>query len=227
MALITALGLFAVGVLTATFSRLLAEDIADWSQWLIRRLTKTAVSWLPEKRDRYSEEWESDLNDRPGRITKLQSASGFLIAAFKINLTDERNQQIERWLHRIRQIDQCYARVAAAANVLQSGELYDLDQIRFDMESLQLHLKETDRHQRELESEVLSLPNPVQFAAMKKVFARRIRRIDENFDEIIRKAEKAAQGRRTDCGELAYAEENSRDLSPGRAAGQPTEIQLK
>jgi hypothetical protein len=194
MALITALGLFVVGVLTAAFSKLLAEEIADWSQWLIRRLTKTAVSWLPKnQRERYSEEWESDLNDRPGRIMKLRAAAGFLIAAFRINLTDERNQYIERWLQRIRQVDQCYARAAAAANVLQSGELYDFDQIRFDVESLQLHLKETDRHQRELESEVLTLPSPVQFAAMKKLFARRIRRIDENFDEITRKAEQVAQ----------------------------------
>ena len=62
MALITALG---VAVLTAALSKLLAEEIADWSAWLIRRLTKTAVSRLPEnQRERYSEEWESDLNER-------------------------------------------------------------------------------------------------------------------------------------------------------------------
>jgi len=192
MALITALG---VAVLTAALSKLLAEEIADWSAWLIRRLTKTAVSRLPEnQRERYSEEWESDLNERPGRIMKLRSAAGFLRAAFRIYLIDERNQYVERWLQRIRQADQSYARAAAAVNALQSGGLCDFNEsLRSGVDFLQLRLKEAEEIQRSLESNVRDMPGPVQFAAMKKLFARRIREIDERFDRILRQAEQIAR----------------------------------
>jgi hypothetical protein len=98
MALTTALGLFVLSVITAAFSRILAEEIGDWSSWAIRRLIWTAVAWLPEnQRERFAEEWQSHVNDVPGRIGKLCSAVGFLTAAYTMAQTDEHNQIVNAW----------------------------------------------------------------------------------------------------------------------------------
>ncbi len=108
MALTTALGLFALSVLTAAFSRVLAEEIVDLISWTNTSLINTAVAWLPKsRRARLSEEWQSHVNEVPGRIAKLFLALGFLTAAYRIALADECDQRVKDWHRLIVQLDDC------------------------------------------------------------------------------------------------------------------------
>ncbi len=93
MALATGTGLLLLSVLTAVFSRVLAGEFSSWNPWIVRRIIKLAVSWLPEEdRKRYTEEWQSYANEVPGEIGKILSAMGFLLAACKMVLNSWDNQ---------------------------------------------------------------------------------------------------------------------------------------
>lgn len=123
MALTTALGLFVVSVLTAAFSRLLAEEIGEWSQWIIRSLIKTAAALLPdEQRERYGEEWQSHVNEVPGRIGKFYSAASFLTAAYKMALTDEHKTLVEDWLRTLMQLDETDTKAILAMDVIEADK---------------------------------------------------------------------------------------------------------
>ena len=50
MAMMTAIGLFVLSLLTAVLTKIAGEEVEAWSPFIIRRLIKLAVSWLPEKR---------------------------------------------------------------------------------------------------------------------------------------------------------------------------------
>jgi len=116
----TPLGLFVVSVLIAAFSRLLAEEIGDWSSWAIRRLIRTAVAWLPDnQRERFSEEWQSHVHEEPGRIGKLCSAVGFLTAAYEMAQTDEHNQIVEGWQQALAELVDCDSKTLEMTNEIE------------------------------------------------------------------------------------------------------------
>jgi lipopolysaccharide/colanic/teichoic acid biosynthesis glycosyltransferase len=82
MALIMAVGLFLVGVLAAALSQQLTDEFKAWIPWVVKHLVRRAVARLPEdQKDRFTEEWQSHVNEVPGQIGKIYVALGFLSAA--------------------------------------------------------------------------------------------------------------------------------------------------
>jgi exopolysaccharide production protein ExoY len=74
-----------LGVFGAVFSKLLADEFKAWAPSLVARIIAAAVRKLPaEKRERFSEEWKSHINEVPGDIGKFVAACGCLTAAWKI-----------------------------------------------------------------------------------------------------------------------------------------------
>jgi hypothetical protein len=83
--MLTTLGIFAAGVFTAILSTLLADEFADWTPRIVQNLIRLSVARLSNtQRERFQEEWESHVNDVPGKFGKLLCAAGFLVAAYKI-----------------------------------------------------------------------------------------------------------------------------------------------
>lgn len=123
MALITVLGLFVLSVITAAFSRILAEEIGDWSSWAIHRLIRNAIVWLPENlRERFAEEWQSHVNDVPGRIGKLCLAVGFLTASYRMEQTYEQNQLVEEWQKALAELVVADSKTLQAMSELEAKE---------------------------------------------------------------------------------------------------------
>ncbi len=61
---------------------------------ITRSLIKLAVAWLPRsQRERFGEEWQSHVNEVPGKVGKLLCCVGFLFAAYNMALTMERKQE--------------------------------------------------------------------------------------------------------------------------------------
>lgn len=95
MALITSLGLFLVSVLLAVLSRIFAAEVEAWIPSVIRGLINLACSRLPfQYRERFEEEWRSHLDDTPGMLIKLSTAAGFVLAAWKIELSERRSNKV-------------------------------------------------------------------------------------------------------------------------------------
>jgi hypothetical protein len=87
MELITGTISFFSSVLTAAFSQICAAEFSSWNPWMVRRIVKIAVSWLPNtRRERYEEEWQSHVNEVPGEIGKILFAVGLLVAACNVRL---------------------------------------------------------------------------------------------------------------------------------------------
>ena len=56
-----------VEILRAFVSRLLTDELKEWTPRVIERNIRSAVSMLPEsKRERFEEEWRSYINELPG-----------------------------------------------------------------------------------------------------------------------------------------------------------------
>jgi uncharacterized membrane protein len=61
---------------------------------ITRSLIKLAVAWLPQgQRERFGEEWQSHVDEVPGKIGKLLCCVGFLFAAYNMALITRRNQK--------------------------------------------------------------------------------------------------------------------------------------
>lgn len=123
MALITAVALFIVSLLTAVLSRVLAEEIEAWIPSIIRSLIKLAVAWLPEnQRERFDEEWQSHVNEVPGRVGKLLSAAGFLLAAHRMALSFRGKQRVEGWLEMIAKREHSNSEFMKALNEIENDK---------------------------------------------------------------------------------------------------------
>jgi lipopolysaccharide/colanic/teichoic acid biosynthesis glycosyltransferase len=78
-------------VATALISRYLYDELKDWVPWVVRNLIQKATAHLPEEqRDRFSEEWQSHVNDVPGAAAKLWVAAGLIHAARKMSISENR-----------------------------------------------------------------------------------------------------------------------------------------
>jgi lipopolysaccharide/colanic/teichoic acid biosynthesis glycosyltransferase len=70
----------------SVFSRIAADELKAWAPTTVRWLTSVAVVKLPEnQRERFSEEWQSDLGALPGDFAKLVYALDLIRAAYKIS----------------------------------------------------------------------------------------------------------------------------------------------
>jgi hypothetical protein len=124
MAMITAIGLFVLSLLTAVLTKIAAEEVEAWSPFIIRRLIKLAVSWLPEnKRERFDEEWRSHVNEVPGRVGKVLSAAGFLLAAHNMALTFRREHLYEGWLHKVTYFENVVSKIMMVANEIEQDKI--------------------------------------------------------------------------------------------------------
>jgi hypothetical protein len=77
MGLIADLASVAINALTAITAKLVADDVKEWIPDVVEQLINRAVDALPdeESRERYSEQWRSDVADTPGIIRKLWFAA--------------------------------------------------------------------------------------------------------------------------------------------------------
>ncbi|MGO7205161.1 sugar transferase, partial [Rhizobium ruizarguesonis] len=74
------------GVLGSAFSKILADEFKAWRPNIVRRVIGIAASLLSDvDRDRYHEEWSAYLEEVPGDLGKLISASGFVFAALRMS----------------------------------------------------------------------------------------------------------------------------------------------
>ncbi len=106
MALIASIGLFVLSILGAALSGILAKEIEAWSPSIIRGLIMLAVGQLPEKlRERFSEEWQSYVNDVPGVIGKVIEAARFLLAARRMAKIDRRGKEREGWGKKVAELE--------------------------------------------------------------------------------------------------------------------------
>jgi hypothetical protein len=86
---------------------LIASELFAWGPKLSERLMQRAVRNLPpEVQDRMREEWASHLAEIPAGLWRILAASGFLLAANKINLAlrinnEFRNQKTQEERDRI------------------------------------------------------------------------------------------------------------------------------
>jgi len=72
--------------LAALLGKLCADEIKAWLPSITQRIIWLAVLRLPEdQRDRYSEEWQSHLDEVPGEIARLWTACGFFIAVKRVS----------------------------------------------------------------------------------------------------------------------------------------------
>jgi hypothetical protein len=82
---------------TKLLGDMLSEEFKDSLPRIIERVLASAVKRLPEgQRERYSEEWQSHINDVPGRLRKLIVAFGCCRAANKIKRIDSEVSVLER-----------------------------------------------------------------------------------------------------------------------------------
>jgi hypothetical protein len=84
--------LFALfGIFAPAVSRQLADEFKAWTPRLIKYFIQSAVRQLPQvQRKRFTEEWQSHVDEIPGEVGKLVVAFGFLRASSKMSrgLTD-------------------------------------------------------------------------------------------------------------------------------------------
>jgi hypothetical protein len=197
MALTTALGLFVMSVLTAAFSRLLAEEIGDWSQWIIRSLIKTAAAILPEKqRERYVEEWQSHVNEVPGRIGKFCSAASLLTAAYKMARTDELSRLVEGWQQTLMQLQETDAQAILAMDVIEADEdLTSQEKLMSTVARLRLLMPmSTEEHTKLATIAARTASAAPSTLAAKLSHRRHIKRLSKEFDQLARMVQEKAEG---------------------------------
>jgi lipopolysaccharide/colanic/teichoic acid biosynthesis glycosyltransferase len=82
-----AIGRLFSSLLASLLSRFAADELNSWTPVIVKRLKDIAVQKLPpSQRERFAEEWSSDLLEIPGSISRLIYSLGLLRAARTINL---------------------------------------------------------------------------------------------------------------------------------------------
>jgi hypothetical protein len=191
MALMTALEVFVVGVLTAALSRILAEEIADLSSWVIRGLIRAAVAKLPEnQRLRFAEEWHGHVDETPGRIGKLFSAVGFLIAAHKMAMEDERNQFVQHWLQTVAQLEASDLRVSEVIELIEGEKSLSSNEA---LVTIVATLRGMMNHSAELQRKLIPGMNLISSISTslpgRLLYGRSINGLRKGFDELSQVAE--------------------------------------
>ncbi len=88
MATLTAILIFILGIVAASFSNQLSDEFKAWTPRILRRLVTRAVRRRPEcQRHRFAEEWAAHVDEVPGEIGKICVAVGFHWAAYRMRRT--------------------------------------------------------------------------------------------------------------------------------------------
>lgn len=74
----------------AIFGPFMAAEFGAWFGWLHKTIRHAAISIIPsEYRERYEEEWQSNLEDVPGEVGKLLHSVGLLQASLVIRIASK------------------------------------------------------------------------------------------------------------------------------------------
>jgi lipopolysaccharide/colanic/teichoic acid biosynthesis glycosyltransferase len=85
MDLMLAVTIAVLGLLGATFSKILADEFKAWAPCIAKNILRAAVTRLPtDLKERLSEEWLADMDATPGDLGKLLFALGCNVAAIRI-----------------------------------------------------------------------------------------------------------------------------------------------
>jgi hypothetical protein len=85
-----------LGVLGAAVSRQVTDEFKAWTPRMIEWLIRCAVRQLPEdQRERFAEEWRSDINETPGEIGKICVAISLLSAPRKMPKPERTFRSVE------------------------------------------------------------------------------------------------------------------------------------
>jgi hypothetical protein len=86
--------------LTAILLPLILNEVGDWSPWLAVRLVRWTAARLgnPLDAERYAEEWEANLEEMPGKLTRLGVAISITLYAPRLrrSLRRRRARQLDR-----------------------------------------------------------------------------------------------------------------------------------
>ncbi len=68
--------------MTAVVLPLLLAEFGDWCPWLAEHLVRWSARMLgnPAARLRYEEEWAANLNEVPGKLSRLAAAIGYVMS---------------------------------------------------------------------------------------------------------------------------------------------------
>jgi hypothetical protein len=211
MALITGIGLFVMSVLLAALSRIAAEEVAEWIPSMIRSIIRLAVARLPVcQRERFEEEWQSHMSEVPGKLGKLLSAAGLLLASRRMASIARRKKVDNATLF---QIDEVLSKTTLTANTIRAS--VPLAASNPLMNELTLNLSSLRELRNRLASEAVAAParptplavNPLRawhgWVERRKSqwFSQQISRlaaeISEKNDKLLKAIHEAARGDRT------------------------------
>jgi hypothetical protein len=75
-----------LGIILPVLSKLLADECKAWMPWLAKWIIRRATAPMPkDRRGRYTEEWQSHIDEIPGNIAKIFTAADFARAAKKMS----------------------------------------------------------------------------------------------------------------------------------------------
>jgi hypothetical protein len=76
---------------------------------------------LPEKlRERYAEEWQSQVNEVPGVVGKVFDAARFSLAARKMARIERRSNEVESWRQKVAQLEDFQSRLSVVVRSIDS-----------------------------------------------------------------------------------------------------------
>jgi exopolysaccharide production protein ExoY len=74
-------------IIVGILSRLAAEELKAWSPTIVAKFASIAVQRLPtDQKERFTEEWDSDLSSIPGEVSKIIYAFDLIRAAGNISI---------------------------------------------------------------------------------------------------------------------------------------------
>jgi hypothetical protein len=164
MALTAGIGLFTATLLTAALSRLAAEEIVAWTPKIVRLLVKVAVGFLPsDLQERFVEEWQGHEDEIPGNLSKLISAAGLTIAAWRIGVTYRFKHPLARQYRYLAQIEDAHSRGMTALSLFERNEAFASDDaFRPHLETMRLGLGNLMQRRDELAAAMAKLPQPTK-----------------------------------------------------------------
>ena len=110
MALIT-------NLVSSLLSRVIGEEISAWAPRICRALVRLAVAQLPEsQRSRFSEEWQSHVDEVPGSLGKLFTAADFWRGAISMGMSARHRESAEKWLHTAEHLKDSHSKVVTLIN---------------------------------------------------------------------------------------------------------------
>lgn len=149
MALMTSL-------LSSLLSRVIGEELSAWVPRICGALVRYAVRRLPEsQRRRFSEEWQSHINEVPGTIGKLFAAADFSRAAVSLGMSERHKEAAQKWLHTAEHLKDSHSKVVAVLNRVVSIEGVG------NIESARPHINKLNvlrEHLEKIDKEVALLP---------------------------------------------------------------------